>query len=91
MKELIPNSTDAAIEKHVPSYEIKGDKLLIKVNHVMENEHFIEWITVILASGEEFTTYFKPEEEATVCCKYVSGSVIYAYCNKHGLWKKEVE
>ena len=90
MKELIPNSVDAAIEKHVPNYEVKGDKIFIKVDHVMEEEHYIEWISIVY-DNKEVTTYFKPGEEPIAHCKYVPGSTIYAYCNKHSLWKKDVE
>ena len=90
MKALVPNSVDAAIEKHVPTYEVKDGKIFVTVNHVMEDEHYIEWVSVV-SEGRECTTYFKPGAEAVAHYKYVPGSVIYAYCNKHGLWKKEVE
>ena len=90
MKELVPNSVDAAVEKHVPTYEVKDGKIFVKVNHVMEEDHFIEWVSIVF-EGKEVTTYFKPGEEAVAHCKYVPGSTIYAYCNKHGLWKTEVK
>ena len=90
MRTLIPNSVDAAIEKHVPTYEVKDDMIFVTVNHVMEEEHYIEWICIV-RDGKECITYLKPGMEAKACCKYVPGSVIYAYCNKHGLWKKDVE
>lgn len=90
MVELVPNSVDAAAEKHVPIYEVKEGELFIRVNHVMEEEHYIEWITVI-SNDKEITTYFKPGDEPVARCKYIPGSTIYAYCNKHSLWKKEVE
>ena len=45
MKTLKPNSEDAAVEKHVPEYEIKDGKIFAKVNHVMEEDHYIEWIS----------------------------------------------
>ncbi len=90
MKELIPNSVDAAVEKHVPTYEVKDGKIFVKVNHVMEEEHYIEWISIVFEK-KEVTTYLKPGEDAVAHCKYVPGSTIYAYCNKHGLWKKDVE
>lgn len=90
MKELIPNSVDAAVEKHVPTYEVKDGKIYVKVNHVMEEEHYIEWISIVF-DGKEGTTYFAPGQEAVAHCKYVPGSIIYAYCNKHGLWKAEVK
>lgn len=90
MEDLVPNSVDAATEKHVPTYEVKDGKIFVKVNHVMEEEHYIEWISIVMGD-KEVTTYLKPSEEATVSYKYVPDSTIYAYCNKHGLWKKDVE
>lgn len=90
MKTLIPNTEEAAVEKHVPTYEIKDDKLLIKVNHVMEDEHYIEWVSIV-TDNEEYIVYFKPGMEAKAEFKYVPGSTVYAYCNKHGLWKVDVK
>ena len=41
--------------------------------------------------NKEKTVYFKPGDEAVAKFCYHPGTVIYAYCNKHGLWKKVVE
>ena len=90
METLVPNSVDAAFEKHVPTYEVKDGKIFVRVNHVMEEEHYIEWIAIVFDDHEKIT-YFKPGDEPVAHCKYVPGSTIYAYCNKHGLWKKDVE
>lgn len=56
----------------------------------MDEDHFIEWVSIVL-DNKEVTTYFNPGEEAVVIFEYVPGATIYAYCNKHGLWKKDVE
>ena len=90
MKTMVPNSVDAAVEKHVPTYELKDGKIFVTVNHVMEDKHYIEWISIVF-DGKEVTTYFNPGDKPEAHCKYVPGSTIYAYCNTHGLWKKEVE
>ena len=90
MTTLVPNSVDAAIEKHVPTYEVEGDKIIVKVNHVMEDEHYIDWVAMV-SDGKECTKYFKPGVPAETHFKYVPGATLYAYCNKHGLWKKDVE
>ena len=74
----------------VPTYEVQGDKVLVKVNHVMEDEHYIDWVAMV-SDEKECIKYFKPGEIAETHFKYIPGSVLYAYCNKHGLWKKEVE
>ena len=39
----------------------------------------------------EERNYFKIGDEAKAEFNYVPGSTIYAYCNKHSLWKKDVE
>ncbi len=90
METLVPNSVDAAVEKHVPTYEVKDGKIFVTVNHVMEEEHYIEWISMV-SDEKECTSYLKPGMEAKAHFKYIPGSTIYAYCNKHELWKKEVE
>ena len=89
MQVLVPNSVDAAIEKHVPTYEIVEDEIFVKVNHVMEKEHFIEWIAMC-KDGKYFETKLYPEQNAECRFKYMPGATLYAYCNKHGLWKKEI-
>ena len=90
MEVLVPNSVDAAVEKHVPTYEIVEDEIYVKVNHVMEKEHYIEWISLV-KENKEFTVKLYPEQNAEARFKYIPGSTLYAYCNKHGLWKADVE
>ena len=90
MKEISPNSVDAAVEKHVPTYEKVGEELQVKVNHVMEEEHYIEWISLV-SENKEYTVKFKAGETAETTLPYIEGATLYAYCNKHGLWSAEVK
>jgi superoxide reductase len=90
MKELKPNEVDASFEKHIPTYEIKDNMLYIKVDHVMEDDHFIEWISII-DDNKETITYFNSGETPAMSVKYAPGIKVYSYCNKHGLWMTEVE
>ncbi len=90
MKEIVPNSVDAAFEKHVPTYEVKENKILVTVNHVMEEEHYIEWIAMV-TDTKECIHYCEYGKEATCHFKYVPGAKLYAYCNKHGLWEADVK
>ena len=90
MMEIKPNTIDASFEKHVPTYEIKDNRIYVTVNHVMEEEHYIEWVAMV-NEGRECVTYFKPGNEAKTHFKYIPGATIYAYCNKHELWKTEVK
>lgn len=90
MQIMTPNSVDAAVEKHVPTYEIKDNEIVVKVNHVMEEEHYIEWISLV-SENKEYTITLHPGQEAEARLPYIEGATLYAYCNKHGLWKAEVE
>ena len=89
MLSIKPNDTDAAFEKHIPTYQVEGDTLAVKVNHVMEEDHYIEWIAFVNDTKEEYI-YFKPGDEAKAIFKYKQGT-LYSYCNKHSLWKCEVK
>lgn len=90
MEKLISNSVDASFEKHVPTYEIKDDIIQVKVNHVMEEEHYIEWIAYVTTKSH-IIRYFEPNMIAETEFKYVSNAKLYAYCNKHGLWESEAK
>lgn len=92
MKELLPNTTDAAVEKHLPVAEVDGQKVSVKVGsaeHAMTEKHFIEWIALTSKQGKqikELTPDQAPEAEFVVC-KEDTPLAVYAYCNLHGVWK----
>lgn len=92
MIELEANMTDAALEKHVPVYEVDGDKIRVRVgevDHPMEEKHYITFIALEYGDNLDIH-YLKPGEEPEAIFPYIKGSVIYEFCNIHGLWKKEV-
>ena len=92
LKEIKANSVDAAIEKHVPIYELEDDKIIATVGetlHPMEEKHYIMWIALV-CDNKISMTKFKPGDEPKAEFEYIPGSKIYAYCNLHGLWVKEV-
>jgi len=89
MKEIKANSTDAAVEKHVPSYEVVEDTIKVRVNHVMEEDHFIKWVCLKTENKEEYA-YFNPQKEAVAEFKNAPSGILYAYCNKHGLWSTKL-
>ena len=95
MKELVPGTSDGAFEKHVPTIEINGSKVIVKVGevaHPMMEEHFIQW--VILETDKGFMKKdLKPGQEPVaefVLADGESATGAYEYCNLHGLWYKEV-
>ena len=94
MKEIIPGTTDAAVEKHLPVIRIDGNFVHVtvgEVEHPMLPEHYIEWISLQTKQGNQ-RKELKPGEAPKASFALVDGdevTVAYAYCNLHGLWKKE--
>ena len=93
MVELKANTTDAAVEKHVPAIETSGEEIVARVgevSHPMDEDHYSMWIALVY-DNTEIKVSLKPGEVPEAKFPYVPGSVVYAYCNKHGLWKAEVK
>lgn len=95
MTEIVPGSTDAAVEKHVPVIKIEGSTVTVTVGetlHPMLEEHYIEWISLQTKEGNQRKT-LSPGKEPKVVFALSAGDQVeaaYAYCNLHGLWKKEL-
>ena len=91
--ELTANTEDAALEKHVPVYEIENDEMIVKVGsviHPMEEKHYITFIALV-TEDKLMRIDLKPGDEPIVKLPYIKDAVIYEYCNLHGLWKNNVE
>lgn len=92
MTELVPNTTDAAQEKHVPVVTQDGNTVTVRVGsaeHPMLEEHYIEWIALQTTSGNQRKA-LKPGSAPEACFSLCEGDqveAVYAYCNLHGLWK----
>lgn len=92
MLELVPGTTDAAVEKHVPVVNVEGNKVTVcvgSVAHPMLPEHFIEWIVLVTDKGiqkKKLTPGSEPKAEFALLDgeKVVSA---YEFCNLHKLWK----
>lgn len=95
MKELVPNTTDAAVEKHVPVIEVDGNNVTVKVSsttHPMTKEHHIAWVYLMTEQGGQRKCLAVDGEPVVKFALNDDDKVIsvYAYCNLHGLWKAEL-
>ena len=92
MQELIPGTTDAAREKHVPVYSVENGTVSVNVgeiDHPMLAEHYIEWVSLQTKFGNQ-RKQLKPGNAPSVTFALSDGDeveAVYAYCNLHGLWK----
>ena len=94
MTELIPGTSDGAVEKHVPVVTVDGNKVSVivgEVEHPMVDAHYIEWIAIETSKGVQ-RKMLRPEQAPKAEFMLTDGEsveAVYAYCNLHGLWKAE--
>ena len=92
--ELLPNTTDAAGEKHVPVIEAEGKSVTVtvgSVEHPMLDAHYIMWIVLETTQGYQKKN-LRPGEKPVASFALAEGEMAvaaYEYCNLHGLWKAE--
>ena len=94
MVEVIPGTTDAAKEKHIPVIEQTGNTVKVtvgSVEHPMLEAHHIEWVILETDQGfqkKDLDPVGKPE---AVFALAEGENVVAAYesCNLHGIWKAE--
>ena len=96
LKAIVPNSVDAAKEKHVPvaTYDATKNEVHVTVGsvaHPMTEEHLIEYIILVTKKGVQrvdLTATDAPE----VTFRLADGDTpvkVLEYCNLHGLWQTE--
>lgn len=94
MKEMVANTTDAALEKHVPVVSVDGNHIHVQVGsveHPMTEEHHIAFIYLVTDKATHRVDL--PHDGKPVADFYVEGEKplkVYEYCNLHGLWVKEL-
>ena len=92
MEEILPNTTDAANEKHVPVVNVEGNKVTVNVGtapHPMTDAHYIGWVVLCTNLGNQ-RKLLSPDSEPKaefLLLENESVEACYAYCNLHGLWK----
>lgn len=96
MTEVLANTTDAALEKHVPVVIVNGNSVIVKIGslpHPMEEMHYIEWVYLQTSKGGQRKSLAPGQLPEVEFCtvKGEKPQVAFAYCNLHSLWKAEIK
>ena len=94
MHELIANTTEAALEKHLPAVTMNEGKIEVvvgSVEHPMTDAQYIEWILLETDKGVQIR-HLTPADAPKAVLEIGEGKplAVYEYCNLHGLWKTEL-
>ena len=92
MKEIIPGTSDGTEEKHLPVWDVQNGKVTVTVGemeHPMTPEHYIEWVCLETEDGLQYKG-LQPNMAPRVSFLLSENDqikAVYAFCNKHSLWK----
>ena len=95
MSELVANTVEASIEKHLPLVSRSGNELHVAVGnvlHPMEKAHHIAFVYMETEhGGQRKALNIGAKPAVSFCLTGDTPVAVYAYCNLHGLWKTEIE
>ena len=83
---LEPEETDG---EHSINVQIAEDEYFVSVNHSMTKSHYISFLAAASDCGIELVKLY-PEGNAEARFKISRTKLLYAYCNRHGLFKVRV-
>ncbi len=84
LPDLEPEIMD---EEHQIVVEDIDNEYSISMHHSMEKKHYISFIAYVTSGTVEMVKLY-PEQDISVRFRKKGHGILYAYCNKHGLYKK---
>ena len=95
MVEVVPGTSDAAREKHVPEVTMEGKLVTVtvgSVEHPMLAEHHIEWIILETSQGFQKKDLQAGQAPKAVFALAQGETPVAAYesCNLHGIWEAKL-
>lgn len=91
MEEVAVHTFEGGVEKHLPVVTWEPSHLHIEVGsvlHPMSPEHHISFLVIEWENRIEIV-WLEGQPKADVCTSCQRPKAIYAFCNIHGLWKKD--
>lgn len=83
---LPPMEAEEPDEEHRISVEKIEDEYFVSVDHPMTKDHYISFIAAVSDSGIQLSKMY-PESNAETRFRTPLVRYIYAYCNRHGLYR----
>ena len=71
---------------HMPQVEVMDGEFHVFLEHEMNKEHYISFFAYVTSNYAQFVKLY-PEQNAE--CRFTrrGHGAVYAYCNRHGLYK----
>ena len=86
---LPPQEAEEADEEHMIQIEVVEDEYYVTVSHPMTKDHYISFLSAVSDQGIQLVKLY-PEGNAEARFKTSRVRDLYAYCNRHGLFRVRV-
>lgn len=83
---LPPLTAEAPDPAHAVRIECVEDEYYVSVDHPMTREHFLSFLAAVSDQGVQFLKLY-PEGNAEARFRRDRVQTVYAYCNRHGLFR----
>ena len=83
---LVPCEAEEPDDAHAIAVERIEDEWYVTLDHPMTKDHFISFIAYVTTGGITFAKLY-PEQEAAVRFRAGMSGALFAYCNRHGLFR----
>jgi len=94
MTKLEPGTVEASQEKHIPVVTVEDKLVKVQIGevlHPMVEEHHITWVYLQTNKGGQRKCIEIGKDPVLTFALYDETPIaVYAYCNLHGLWVKEI-
>ena len=86
---LLEQEAEKCDESHMIQLETVDDEYHVMIDHPMSKEHYVSFIAYVTSNGVEITKLY-PEQDISVRFRKKGHGMIYAYCNRHGMYKMQM-
>ena len=86
---LPPLEGETAENEHGLTLERVEDEQFLSIRHPMTKEHFISFLAYATADRFQLVKFY-PEGNAETRLRLHGRGVLYAYCNRHGLYRRRI-
>lgn len=84
---LPPLEAEEMDESHSLTVENVEDEQYLTIRHPMTKEHYISFAALVTSDRFQLVKFY-PEGDAAVRMRLRGHSILYFYCNRHGLFQK---
>ena len=86
---LTEQEVETPDENHLLNIEVIENEYFVTLSHSMSKAHYISFVAYATSDSLEIVKLY-PEQDVAVRFRRKGRGTVYAYCNRHGMFKKPV-